>query len=68
MAYEDGKAVGRVAAIFLENYEARWGQKRLRFGWLDFIDRKEVAFALLDTVWNWAKELNVCAVHGPLGF
>lgn len=68
MAYEDGKPVGRVAAIFLEKYEEKWGQKRLRFGWLDFIDSKEVVFALLDTVWAWAKELDVCAVHGPMGF
>lgn len=68
LAYEDGKPVGRVAAIFLEKYEEKWGQKRLRFGWLDFIDSKEVAFALLDTVWAWARELKVSAVHGPMGF
>ena len=68
MAYEDGRPVGRVAAIFLENYEEKWGQRRLRFGWLDFIDSKEVAFALLDTVWAWAKELKVSAVHGPMDF
>lgn len=68
LAYENGEPVGRVAAIFLEKYEEKWGQRRLRFGWLDFIDSKEVAFALMDTVWEWARQLNVSAVHGPMGF
>lgn len=68
LAYEDGKVAGRVAAIFLEKYEEKWGQRRLRFGWLDFVDSKDVAFALLDAVWTWARQLEVSAVHGPMGF
>lgn len=68
MAYKDGKPAGRVAAIFLENYEEKWGQRRLRFGWLDFIDDKDVAFALLDQVGEWARALDVAAIHGPMGF
>ncbi len=68
LAWDKGRPVGRVAGIFLEKYEEKWGQRRLRFGWLDFIDSKEVAFGLLDAVWQWAKELKADAVHGPLGF
>lgn len=68
LAWKDGRPVGRVAAIFLEKYEEKWGQRRLRFGWLDFIDNKEVAFGLLDAVWQWAKELGAAAVHDPMGF
>lgn len=68
LAYKDGEIVGRIAGIFLERYEEKWGQKRVRFGWIDFIDDKEVAFALLDKVSEWAKELGAAAIHGPMGF
>jgi GNAT superfamily N-acetyltransferase len=68
LAYRDGKIVGRVAGIYVPKHEVKWGDKYVRFGWLDFIDDAEVVKALIGTVENWAKELGMNGVHGPLGF
>ena len=38
LAYQDGKIVGRVAAIINHKANATWGKKVVRFGWIDFID------------------------------
>ena len=42
MAYRDGKAVGRVAAIINRRANERWDKKQVRFGWFDFVDDPEV--------------------------
>jgi GNAT superfamily N-acetyltransferase len=68
LAYRDGRIVGRVAAILNHPHLEKWGQKYLRFGWLDFIDDLAVSEALLKTVEAWAKEKGLVAIHGPLGF
>ena len=68
LAYRDGEIVGRVAAIYMPKHEKKWGEKYMRFGWLDFIDDGEVSKALVNTVENWGKELGVKGIHGPLGF
>jgi ribosomal protein S18 acetylase RimI-like enzyme len=68
LALRDGKPAGRVAAILNQRHIEKWGQKYLRFGWLDFIDDPDVSAALLGAVEAWARELGMEAVHGPLGF
>lgn len=68
MAYKNGKPAGRVAGILNRLHLQRWGQYYLRFGWLDFIDDVEVSAALIGQVEKWAAELEMNAVHGPLGF
>ena len=68
LAYQDGKVVGRVAAIYNKKYVERWKNNYLRFGWIDFIEDINVAKALVSEVENWAKVLGCTAVHGPLGF
>jgi GNAT superfamily N-acetyltransferase len=68
LAYRDGDLAGRVAAIHVPKHEAKWGDKFMRFGWLDFIDDPEVVTALIDAVEGWAKELGMSGLHGPLGF
>jgi len=68
LAYRDGKIVGRVAAIYMDKEEKKWGAKLMRFGWLDFIDDAEVVKALMAQVENWAREEGVKGIHGPLGF
>jgi len=68
LAYLDGKIVGRVAAIYNRLHIETWGQRFLRFGWIDFIDDPAVPDALFNVVETWAKELGLEAVHGPLGF
>ena len=68
MAYRDGKAVGRVAGIVNRRYIEKWGQKRARFGWLEFIEDREVLAALMRTVEDWARAKGLDGIHGPLGF
>jgi ribosomal protein S18 acetylase RimI-like enzyme len=68
LAYQDGKIAGRVAAIFNHRHIEKWGQKYMRFGWIDFIDDPDVSTALLGAVESWAREKGMEAVHGPLGF
>ncbi len=68
LAYKNNKIVGRIAGILNKKSNEIWKENYVRFGWIDFIDDIEVSKALIKTVENWAKSLNVEAVHGPLGF
>jgi GNAT superfamily N-acetyltransferase len=68
LAWMDGHMVGRVAAILNRKHIEKWGQRYLRFGWIDFIDDPSVSSTLMKTVEAWAQETNLTAVHGPLGF
>ena len=44
LAYnEKGKIVGRVAAIINEIANRDWDHAEVRFGWIDFIDDREVS-------------------------
>ncbi len=56
LAEEDGRLIGRVAAIINDRYIRKWGNKYCRFGWLDFIDDARVPAALLGAVEAWARE------------
>jgi len=68
LALNDKKVVGRIAAILNHKAIDKWEKKQLRFGWFDFIDALAVSSMLLQTVETWASELELDAVHGPLGF
>jgi GNAT superfamily N-acetyltransferase len=68
LAYRDGRIVGRVAGIINRRHIEKWGQRYMRFGWIDFIDDPSVPKALMETVEIWANETGMTALHGPLGF
>lgn len=68
MAFKDGKMVGRVAAIINHRANEKWQQKRVRFGWIDFIDDMEVSAALLKAVEDYGRSKGMTEVVGPLGF
>ena len=68
LAYQDGQVVGRIAAILNKWHIEKWGQRYMRFGWIDFIDDVQVTEALINKVEAWAMEMGMTAVHGPLGF
>ena len=68
LAYKDGKLAGRVAAIINHKANNKWGRKSVRFGWIDFIDDREVSKALLDAVEKYGKEKGMEDIVGPLGF
>ena len=68
LAYQDEKVVGRVAAIINHKANKRWGQQRVRFGWIDFIDDRDVSKELLQAVEDWGREKGMKEAVGPLGF
>ena len=68
LAYKDGKIVGRIAGIINKQANAHWNVQKVRFGWFDFIDDKEVSKALLDAVVAWGKSKGMNALNGPVGF
>jgi hypothetical protein len=69
LAYnEKGEIVGRVAAIINEIANRDWNHAEVRFGWIDFIDDKEVSKALVDAVVAFGKKHGMTQISGPLGF
>lgn len=68
LAYKEGKLVGRVAAIINHKANKKWNRKSVRFGWIDFIDDREVSKALLKAVEDYGKSKGMEDMVGPLGF
>lgn len=68
LAYRNGEVVGRIALIVNYKEEKELGIKKLRFGWLDFIDDIEVSKALMDKAVQVAKSKNIPKIEGPMGF
>jgi len=68
LAYKGNKVFGRIAAIINQKHISKWNQNYMRFGWFDFVDDGSVSLALIGTVEGWARESQLKAVHGPLGF
>lgn len=68
LAYRDGKAVGRIAAINSRIANQKYNTRNLRFGWFESPDHPEVAAALFKMVEDWAKELGMETITGPHGF
>ena len=68
LAFKNSKIVGRIAVIINHKEEKELGIRKVRFGWIDFIDDKEVSKALIDTVINYAKQHQIDNIEGPMGF
>ncbi|MCR5352553.1 MAG: N-acetyltransferase [Bacteroidales bacterium] len=68
LAYKDGELAGRVAAIVNHKANEQWDHKEVRFGWYDFIEDREVAFALMEKVYEFGRKYKMEKVVGPLGF
>ena len=68
MAYRDGKPVGRITGIINTVVNERTGKRDLRFGFLDFIDDKEVVDALFDALAEWGRSQGLKSMVGPMGF
>lgn len=68
LAYREGKIVGRVAAIINRRANETWHTNDVRFGWLDFVDDREVSAALLNAVEQWGRQRGMTSMCGPLGF
>lgn len=69
LAYnEQGKVVGRVQGIINPRYNDYYSLKRVRFGWLDFIEDEKVAQALVEAVEKWGASEGMTEIHGPLAY
>ena len=68
LAYINGEIVGRIAALinWVEVNDLK--KKKVRFGWFDFIDNKDVSKTLLDQVIKIGVENNLEFIEGPVGF
>ncbi|PLW93620.1 MAG: hypothetical protein C0592_05540 [Marinilabiliales bacterium] len=68
IAEENGKCVGRIAAIINHNYNEKIGEKMGRFSRLEFENNPSIAKTLLETAEKWLRGKGMTKVHGPLGF
>ncbi|MCH5214773.1 MAG: N-acetyltransferase [Muribaculaceae bacterium] len=68
MAFRDDKPVGRIVVMINKQVNEISGEKLARFGWIDFIDDREVSRALLARAEEWAKAKGMEKIVGPLGF
>ena len=68
MAFRQGKPVGRIAAIVNWPEVKEMGKPKIRFGWFEAIDDKEVAERLFEKVYEKGRELQLTYVEGPAGF
>lgn len=64
---ESGTPVGRVAAIINRRANEKWHTKNIRFGFLEFIDDKEVSASLLNAVADYGREFGMEYIQGPMG-
>ena len=68
LAYRGKNIVGRIAVIINHKEEKELGIRKVRFGWLDFIDNIEVSKTLIDTAIEYAKSKGISKIEGPMGF
>lgn len=68
MAFDDGKPVGRIAGIINDTVNGKTGSRDVRFGFVDFIDDKEVSRKLFEAVEQWGRKQGMTRMVGPLGF
>jgi len=68
LAKKDNKVVGRIAVIINHKEEKELGIKKVRFGWIDFIDDREVSKTLIQKAVDYAKEHQINHIEGPMGF
>lgn len=68
LALEEGKVVGRIAAIKNRNHIEHTQKNEGFFGFFDTIEKYEVAKALLDQAMLWLKKKELSAAIGPVNF
>ena len=68
LAFKSNTIVGRIAVMINHKEAQELNIKKVRFGWIDFIDDLEVSKALIQCAINYAKENQIDKVEGPMGF
>lgn len=67
IASRDGQDVGRIAAIENRPYNRHHGTRRAQFFHFESIDDQEVATALFEQLFDWARQRGLDEVIGPKG-
>ncbi len=68
LAYRGHELVGRIAVMINHKEERELGIRKVRFGWIDFIDDEKVSQALIQKAIDFAREKNIGKIEGPMGF
>jgi len=68
LAYKGNDVVGRIMGIIHLKYNEEHNEKHARFAFMETWNDDAVAYALLTTIENWAREKGMTRVLGPLGF
>ena len=68
LAYKGENIVGRIAVMINHKEEKELNIRKVRFGWLDFIDDTEVSKSLINTAIEYAKSKGISKIEGPMGF
>lgn len=68
LAYKDKKIVGRIAGIWHKGVNEKNNVKQLRFTRFDVVDDFEVTKALFSNLVEWAKEIGMEEIIGPMSF
>jgi hypothetical protein len=68
IALRNGEIVGRITALINHTANAKFNEKNMRFGWVDFIDDQEVVDALFKAAAEWGRERGMNKMVGPMGF
>lgn len=66
LARQNGRVVGRIAAIVNNNHIAYINRREGFFGFFDCENRQETASALLDSALSWLQENKISHVIGPV--
>jgi len=66
LVYKDRRIAGRVA-VMAKHAELE-SENKMRFGWLDFEDDREVSTLLFEAIEASAKELSASNIEGPVNF
>lgn len=68
LAYRDGKIVGRIAGIWHKFVNEKNNVRQLRFTRFDVVDDFEVTKALFAKLLEWAKQIGMEEIIGPMSF
>ncbi len=66
LARRDGAVVGRIAAIHDSIWEKTHHEKAAYWGWFECVDDPEVAKALFEAAFDWARKRGCVRIIGPM--
>jgi len=68
LVFREGKTVGRIMGIINTRYNEQRKEKTARFAYLETWEDRDVVYALLSHVEEWARKKGMTRIIGPYGF